>query len=232
MVVIRYLSPVLVFLVIGACSSALQWGPETHVVRSGETVYSIAFRYGIDQRDLMGWNDLDSSGLIFKGQRLRLTAPDGYKRTSSRVSTAGRPKPAAPVRLPPASGSGNAVRVTWGWPTRGSVVTGFGATAKTQSGIHIAGKRGQPIHAAAGGEVVYAGSGLPGYGQLLIIKHTSDYLSAYGNNQALLVAEGEQVRGGQLIAKMGDGTSQRSILHFEIRRAGQPVNPLRYLPKR
>ena len=97
--------------------------------------------------------------------------------------------------------------------------------------MHIGGKRGQSIVAAARGEVVYAGSGLPGYGQLLIIKHTSDYLSAYGHNQTLLVGEGDQVQGGQVIARMGEGPGQRPLLHFEIRRGGQPANPLGYLPK-
>ncbi len=228
---VRSLSLICVLVVVTACSSALRWAPETHIVASGDTVYSIAFRYGIDQRDLIGWNRLSASGLIFRGQRLRLTAPDGYRRAKTASATRRR-KAAAPTRRTSPPGQAAAVRVTWRWPTQGSVSSGFGATAKTQSGIHITGKRGQSVQAAASGEVVYAGSGLPGYGKLLIIKHTSDYLSAYGHNQALLVGEGDKVRSGQLIARMGNGPGQRSLLHFEIRRAGQPVNPLGYLPKR
>jgi lipoprotein NlpD len=226
MFAVRSLAPLLACLVLGACASALQWAPETHVVRSGETVYSIAFQYGIDQRDLLRWNQLDNNGLIFAGQRLQLTAP-----TSSSSSTQRRPSSSAPDRPPPSSGQTRDVAVTWRWPTAGPVIAGFGATAKTQSGLHIAGKRDQPIQAAASGEVVYAGSGLPGYGQLLIIKHSSVYLSAYGHNQRLLVDEGDRVKGGQLIARMGEGPGQRPLLHFEIRRQGKPVNPLGYLPR-
>jgi len=232
MVIVRYALPVLVCLVIGGCGSALRWEPETHVVRSGETVYSIAFQYGIDQRDLIGWNGLSADGLIFTGQRLRLTPPDGYRPPRPAAST-NRPRgPVASHRRTSPSGPVAAPPVKWRWPTSGPVIAGFGATAKTQSGVHIAGKRGQKIYAAAGGVVVYAGSGLPGYGQLLIIKHSSDYLSAYGHNQKLMVGEGDRVKSGQLIARMGEGPGQRPLLHFEIRRSGEPVNPLKYLPKR
>jgi lipoprotein NlpD len=226
---VRSLAPLLACLVLGACSSALQWTPETHVVRSGDTVYSIAFQFGIDQRDLIRWNQLDNNGLVFAGQRLRLTAPAS---SSSSSSSDRQQVSSAPDRPATASGQTSAAPVTWRWPTEGKVIAGFGATAKTQSGVQIAGKRNQPIQAAAGGEVVYAGSGLPGYGQLLIIKHSSAYLSAYGHNQKLLVDEGDRVKGGQAIARMGEGPGQRPILHFEIRRQGKPVNPLGYLPKR
>ncbi len=237
MAIARILSLAAICLMLNACSSALNWAPQTHVVKSGETVYSIAFQYGIDQRELIGWNRLSPNGLIFAGQKLRLTAPDGYVAQRSSAPTAQRRPPAR------SSGSGSSrsgsspsrpstTSVKWRWPTQGSVIAGFGATAKTQSGVHIGGKRGQSIVAAARGEVVYAGSGLPGYGQLLIIKHTSDYLSAYGHNQTLLVGEGDKVQSGQVIARMGEGPGQRPLLHFEIRRGGQPANPLGYLPKR
>ena len=239
MLVIRHLAPVLVCLLMCACTSALRWAPETHVVQSGETVYSIAFQYGIDQRDLIGWNQLGSGGLIFSGQRLRLTAPNAYTSGPSSSSSSSRASSPAsskarrqePVRRSP-PGQSAAAAVKWRWPTEGLIIAGYGATAKTQSGIQIAGKRRQPIYAAASGEVVYAGSGLPGYGQLLIIKHNSGYLSAYGHNQKLMVGEGDRVQAGQQIAMMGDGPGQRPLLHFEIRYSGQPVNPLGYLPKR
>ncbi len=230
MFVVRHLALVLVCLILGACSSALRWSPETHIVQSGETIYSIAFQNGIDQRDLIGWNKLDSGELIFAGQRLRLTAPEGYVPGRSSSSSATTTRRQEPVRRS-SSGQSGAAAVKWRWPTEGSVISAFGATAKTQSGIHIAGKRRQPIVAAASGEVVYAGNSLPGYGQLLIIKHTSNYLSAYGHNQKLLVGEGDRVQAGQVIAKMGDGPGQRPLLHFEIRRSGKPVNPVSYLPK-
>lgn len=227
----RTLLPVVACLLLGACSGALRWAPESHVVRSGDTVYSIAFRYGIDQRDLIGWNKLNADGLIFQGQRLRLSPPNGY--TASRSAPPRRrAEPDVPVRRESPPARSVATRVSWRWPSGGRIIAGFGGTAKTQSGVHIAGKRGEAIRAAAGGEVVYAGSGLPGYGQLLIIKHTADFLSAYGHNESLLVGEGDRVQGGQVIARMGDGPGQRPLLHFEIRRAGQPVNPLGYLPRR
>jgi len=236
MLAVRQLAPVLaclipVILVLSACSSALQWTPETHIVRSGDTVYSIAFQYGIDQRDLIAWNRLNTDGLIFPGQRLRLTAPGGSspQRTSApSSSTVGRREP---VR-PPGAGSAAGAPLKWRWPTDGRVIAGFGSTPKTQSGIHIGGKLRQPIRAAAAGEVVYAGSGLPGYGQLLIIRHTPAYLSAYGHNRKLLVGEGDRVQAGQQIAQMGEGPGRRPLLHFEIRRSGRPVNPLGYLPNR
>jgi lipoprotein NlpD len=114
----------------------------------------------------------------------------------------------------------------------GTVLEAFGASPKTQSGMQIAGRRGQPVRAASGGQVVYAGSGLQTYGQLVIIKHNATYLSAYGYNEALLVSEGQQVTGGQQIARLGEGPGRKPMLHFEIRRNGQPVNPLAFLPSR
>jgi len=120
----------------------------------------------------------------------------------------------------------------WQWPATGKVVKAFGQSPQTESGIQIAGRWHQAILAAAGGVVVYAGSGLPGYGHLLIIKHNAAYLSAYGHNDALLVKEGEHVRKGQKIARMGEGPGRRPLLHFEIRKNGRPVDPIRYLPAR
>lgn len=240
MAAVRILLLITSCLMLAACSSALRWDPQTrmqtraqtHTVQSGQTVYSIAFQYGIDQRDLIGWNGLGTGGLIFAGQRLRLTAPDGYSSQRSSAPAARRQAPSASPRSAPPPGRIASTPVQWRWPTDGKVIAGFGATAKTQSGVQIAGRRGQPVVAAARGEVVYAGNGLPGYGNLLIIKHSSDYLSAYGHNQKLLVAEGDQVQAGQLIARMGEGPGQRPLLHFEIRRSGQPADPLAYLPKR
>ena len=220
---------VIACLWLGACSSALNWTPETHVVAPGETVYQIAFRYRLDQADLIGWNRLGSGGLIFVGQELRLTPPPGYSgsRSSSTASSGSRSTSSKP-RPPPRQASA----VSWQWPTAGNVVAGFGTTAKTQSGMHIGGKLKQSINAASAGEVVYAGSGLPGYGQLLIIKHSEAYLSAYGHNEKLLVREGDRVSAGQKIARMGEGPGQRPVLHFEIRKWGKPVNPMGYLPRR
>jgi lipoprotein NlpD len=108
----------------------------------------------------------------------------------------------------------------------------YGESPKTESGIRIAGQDGQNVFAVAAGEIVYAGSGLASYGQLLIIKHNQTWLSAYGFNSRLLVAEGQKVSAGQNIALMGRDAAGKAVLHFEIRRNGQPVDPLKYLPKR
>jgi len=115
------------------------------------------------------------------------------------------------------------------WPARGKLVTGFSDTANLK-GIDIAGKAGQPVLASAAGKVVYAGTGLRGYGKLVIVKHNADYLSAYAHNREILVKEGQQVTKGQKIAEMGNTDSDQVKLHFEIRQRGKPVDPLRFLP--
>lgn len=232
---VRQVFPILLVVVLAGCSSALRWTPEFHEVKAGETVYSIAFRYGLDQRELATWNSLDRNGLIHPGQKLRLSPADGPG-SAKTPSTARRD--AASSGQPGNDAGGTAAAKpaqqvsSWQWPTVGTVISGYGASAKTQSGIQIAGQQRQPVVAAAAGEVVYSGSGLPGYGQLLIIKHNADYLSAYGHNESLLVAEGDNVKPGQRIARMGTGSGKRPVLHFEIRRHGEPVDPMRYLPRR
>ena len=118
----------------------------------------------------------------------------------------------------------------WQWPTAGNVKRGFNNTA-SKKGINIAGRLGQPVYAASGGDVVYSGSGLVGYGNLVIIKHDDVFLSAYGHNRRLLVKEGEKVKPGQMIAEMGETAKDGALLHFEIRQEGKPVDPMRYLPK-
>jgi len=216
-------------VVVLSCSSALRWQPDTHVVAAGETIYSIAFRYDIDQRDLMAWNGIDNAALIFPGQRLRLSPSGGggQAKASGGQSTGATGSTGAP-RPPPRA----AQSVAWLWPTDGVVIAGYGASTKTQSGIHIGGQRGQPVRAASAGRIVYAGTGLAGYGHLLIVKHNDDYLSAYGHNDRLLAKEGDVVAAGDKIASMGIGPGRRPLLHFEIRRSGEPVDPIRYLPKR
>jgi lipoprotein NlpD len=122
--------------------------------------------------------------------------------------------------------------VTWRWPGKGSLVGTFVAGDQTRQGIDVAGKAGDPVLAAADGEVVYSGNGLLGYGELIIVKHNANFLSAYGHNRKRLVQEGDKVKGGQQIAEMGSSASSRDELHFEIRKNGKPVNPLDYLPAR
>ncbi|MGH8727000.1 MAG: peptidoglycan DD-metalloendopeptidase family protein [Burkholderiales bacterium] len=134
------------------------------------------------------------------------------------------PKPEAAVPAPPQDGED---AVDWGWPAKGKILSPFSDSAK---GVDIAGKAGQPVVATAGGKVVYSGSGLRGYGKLIIIKHNKTYLSAYAHNKSIFVKEGETVVKGQKIAEMGNSDSEEVKLHFEIRRLGKPVDPLRYLP--
>lgn len=217
-----YCALILSALLLASCSgSALRWTPDYHTVRSGETLYSIAHSYHLDYRQLAQWNRLGDGSVIRDGQRLRLTPPNGVDKSASAGAQAtksqSRPAVAAPA---------------WRWPTLGSVYLNFGASPKTESGIRIAGEKGQAISSAAAGEVVYAGNGLASYGNLVIIKHNESWLSAYGFNSVLLVREGQMVGAGQSIARMGQDATGRPVLHFEIRRDGQPMDPVRYLPPR
>lgn len=137
-----------------------------------------------------------------------------------------KPEPKADTKAEPANGE----KIDWAWPTSGKIIAGFNDTSS--KGVDIAGKPGDPVLAAAGGRVVYAGTGLRGYGKLVIVKHDNSFLSAYAHNQNLLVKEGQAVTKGQKIAELGDTDSDRPKLHFEIRRQGKPVDPGKYLPPR
>ena len=221
---VRASAVVLVMLAITACSSSgWQAQPEQHVVRKGETLYSIAWRYGNDPADIARWNRLGDGSLIYPGQVLRMSPPDGIPSTTraSRPSTR-QSLPSIPEQPSPA----------WAWPTRGRISVEFGGKPGSGTGVLIDGRTGQAIIAAASGRVVYAGSGLIGYGQLIILKHNDTYLSTYGYTASLLVKEGEQVKKGQRIATMGEGPERKPRLHFEIRRNGEPVNPRQHLPAR
>jgi lipoprotein NlpD len=219
----------LLLVLVTACSTPSSWhdNPQTHIVRKGETLFSIAWRYGKSANDLARWNRLGDGSLIYPGQRLRLTGPAAStRRSASTGSTTKSPPPRSlpsiPAEPPP----------TWAWPTSGRIDVNFGAKPGTGTGVLINGKSGQSIHAAASGRVVYAGSGLIGYGKLIILKHNDTYLSAYGYNASLLAKEGDQIKRGQKIATMGEGPERKPRLHFEIRRNGKPVNPRQYLPAR
>jgi len=212
-------------LLLAACGSGGGWRepPAEHIVRRGETLFSIAWRYGKDPADLARWNRLGDGSLIYPGQAIRLTPPAASSRSTA--STQGRsrqPLPSIPAQPAPA----------WTWPTNGRIGVEFGGKPGSGTGILIDGRAGQAIVAAASGRVVYAGGGLIGYGQLIILKHNDTYLSAYGHNARLLVKEGQTVARGQQIATMGEGPERKPRLHFEIRRNGKPVDPRQYLPAR
>ncbi len=221
----RFLILCFCLLVLQSCGGQSRWDDErqTHIVRKGETLYSIAWRYGKDPDDVARWNRLGDGSLIYPGQVLRLKpgASSGSRSASTRRAPS-RPLPSIPEQPAP----------KWSWPTSGRINVEFGAKPGTGTGVLINGKAGQTIYAAASGHVVYAGSGLIGYGKLIILKHNDTYLSAYGYNASLLVKEGENIKKGQRIAKMGEGPERKARLHFEIRRNGRPVDPRRYLPRR
>jgi lipoprotein NlpD len=189
----------------------------THVVARGETLYAIAFRYEQDYHRLATVNHLTSPYTLHAGQVITLK------------SNMHHPKASPSTR---ASKSSSTLTTSgWRWPVHGTVVTSF-VPHKGQKGIDISGRKGQKIRAASSGVVAYAGNGLPGYGNLIILKHDKQYLTAYGYNQRNLVREGQSVTSGQVIADMGVVNRRFWGVHFEIRRLGEPVNPLVYLKKK
>jgi lipoprotein NlpD len=149
--------------------------------------------------------------------------------TPAEASAPPTPPAAAPAERTEAAPANDSDGLAWGWPTKGTVIAGFNENGGPK-GVHIAGSLGQPIVASAPGRVVYTGSGLRGYGNLVIIKHNDTYLSAYAHNRSVLVKQGENVAKGQKIAEMGDSDASRVMLHFEIRRMGKPVDPIKFLP--
>jgi lipoprotein NlpD len=221
-------------LIVGICIALLVYGcssnkelqragASSHIVQKGDTLYSISFRYGIDFKQLARWNRVSPPYTIFPGQRIRLFPRAGDHRqvakTTNKKSTTPKAKPKVAAAKPPGD---------WRWPVKGKVVEKFSANNK---GIDIAAKAGTPVVATSAGKVVYAGSGLRGYGNLLIIKHNRSYFSAYAHSQRLLVAEGSQVKAGQKIAEVGNTGTDRDKLHFEIRKDGNPKDPLKFLPR-
>jgi len=227
-----------------------------HVVEPGETLYSIGFLYGYDYREIAQWNGIPPPYALNAGQVLRVAPPQAGSPPAKAQPKPPARKPApvvGPVKVVPRVVDRAETPVVkpvaplpvtrptlslpknprWQWPVKSrKVLQTFSANDPGRKGIDIAGRRGNPVYAAAAGRVVYAGSGLVRYGQLIIIKHNEKYLSAYAHNDKLRVEEGDVVAAGQRIADMGSSGAQRPMLHFEIRRNGKPVNPLRYLPQR
>ncbi len=230
-----------------------------HIVNRGDTLYGVAWRYGLDYRNVARWNNISQPYTIYPGDRIRLRPPTGRSVAAAAKATQGSPspplsrssdskKPSPPLpraeakqqpeqrRQAAAKPAGRDKQVAadgpvqWSWPTRGELVRAKSPTG--EKGIKISGRLKQPIAAAAAGRVVYSGSGLIGYGKLIIIKHNATYLSAYAHNNELLVKEGDSVKGGQQIATMGAASDGAAALHFEIRRDGQPIDPLQHLPDR
>ena len=207
--------------------------PGYYTVKPGDTMIRIGLENGQNWRDVSRWNRLENPNLIEVGQVLRVVPP-----VSESVAVLTRPvlpgsvavTPPTAVRPGSDASSGSDEDVGWIWPAQGTMVAGFDE-AKNK-GLDISGKSGDPVVASADGRVVYSGSGLRGYGNLIILKHNNTFLTAYAHNKTLLVKEDQTVKRGQKIAEMGNSDADKVKLHFEIRRQGKPVDPAKYLPPR
>ena len=215
-----------------------------HIVRRGETLFSISWLYSRDYKELASTNGIKEPYTIYPGQTLSLAvaqrsqpkavvpppekpAPKPVQQVAQKQQTVKKqPENSSSKTAPVISSSG------WNWPAEGRVISGYSVRVPVNQGIDIGGNLGDPVRAAADGEVVYAGSELSGYGRLIILKHNSSYLSAYAHNRELFVREGNSVKAGQKIAEIGSTGTTEPKLHFEIRRDGKPVDPMGYLPKR
>jgi lipoprotein NlpD len=262
-----------------AVPAAIHPNTAEYIVKKGDTLYSIAFRYGMDYRQLAALNGIGSHYSIYPGQPLRLkpatvpskesivrdssivapkpiitstrqtvaankpvSKPKPQSQTATKTPIKSTAKPSSSTAKPPVKTTTtnkkpeikttSSGKIYWKWPTNGKVLNTFKTSGVINKGIDIAGSRGLAIKAAASGKVVYAGNGLLGYGNLVIIDHNQQFLSAYAHNSRVLVKENDMVKTGQKIAEMGSSGADRVMLHFEIRRDGKPVDPLRYLPKR
>ena len=271
---LAWIMPVLLIFSLGGCNKT--WAPVedrsstrgdypdtqdgNYRVRRGDSLHAIAFRFGLDWREIARWNGIDAPYVIHPGQELRLSpgpvragvttsaagpSPTATERAVERPSDQPKSQPAAkppepktvtqPAARTPAAG-GTPVSIAdpskWLWPAEGRILSTFKAGDPARNGIEIAGEEGQAVRASAAGEVVYSGAGLIGYGELIIIKHSDRMLSAYAHNRKRLVAEGQAVSAGEKVGEMGRDDRNRAMLHFEIRRDGEPQDPLRFLPKR
>lgn len=219
-----------VIVAVSACdTSALRWKtaqgsviepshqtatPKTHTIQSGETLYSISWRYGLDYKKVAVWNQLGENYTIFPGGKLRLTPNSPSQR---------KWQPRGSLKL---------ITKHWQWPHNGQIVTNYGVKKHQRSGIDIATKPTDPVRSVADGKVVYSGGGLRNYGLVVIVEHPQEILSMYAYNEGLLVSVGERIKKGQILALAGRSPQGEPRLHFEIRQAGKPMDVLKYLPKR
>lgn len=205
-----------------------------HHVKAGETLYSIAFEYGRDHRDIARWNQIRKPYTIFPKQKIRIIPiSSDSQRTKPFIQS--RSQASTSQKNISVNNKVNYIadsKLKWQWPTKGKVIRTFSIRDPGRRGIDIEGRKGQPVSAAAAGKVVYRGKGLRGYGNLIIVKHNETHFSAYAHTENVAVKEGEKVKLGQRLADMGNTNSDNTKLHFEIRRNGKPVNPIKYLPRR
>lgn len=236
----------------GRAAPAAEASAGGYVVKKGDTLYSIALDHGLDYRDLVSWNALENPNLIRVGQSLRVSATGGSSpepvavarpvtqpapvevrpvTAPSAPAATGKVAPAPPpVVVTPATTASAGDGVDWGWPLSGKIIAPF--VEGGGKGIDLAGRAGEPVLAAAAGTVSYVGSGLRGYGQLVVLRHNTQLLSVYAHNSRILVKEKQAVTKGQVIAEVGSSDTESPRLHFEIRQLGKPVDPLKYLPPR
>lgn len=229
-----------------AAPAALAPAPDGfYRVRRGDTLIGISLDHGVAWRDIAAWNQIDNPNLIEVDQLLRVrppastgiasaprTAPDPKQQSEVRPLAAAKPaptpQPAPPAVTAPTAKAAEGIQLAW--PAQGQVITQFADPG--YKGIALAGAEGDPILAASDGRVVYSGNGLRGYGNLVIVKHEGDFLTAYAHNKTILVSEGQTVKRGQKIAELGKTDSDIPKLHFEVRRSGKPVDPLKFLAQR
>ena len=224
---------------------------DSYKVKAGETLYSIAWRSGIDFRHLARINNINKPYQIFPGQELSLqSSADLGSRSSDDQKNKVKPKIHKKTIANKNSEEYGKTQQDhedtnklkkdpfpskvrkWRYPSNGNIIEGYSTKENGHNGLDFGGKTGDPIIAAADGKVVYAGGALRGYGNLVIVKHNDDYLSAYAHNRKITVNENDWVKAGQVIAEMGDTGTNRVKLHFEIRYRGRSVNPAKYLPKK
>lgn len=219
-------------MLLAGCASNSE-RPATYLVKRGDTLYSIAFRHKLDYQELARWNRIGRDYVIHPGQMLRLYPPSGSTARAAPKAggkvAGGKTPPKRPAPRRPAIPAGPPVK--WQWPVDGGTAM-LTSRPNGGHGLMIVGTRGEEIRSAGSGRVVYTGSGLLGYGQLIIVKHDETYLSAYGHLQSVLIEEGDAVAAGQRIATMGNGPQGSPLLYFEIRVNGAPGNPLSLLPQR
>ncbi len=219
--------------------SSYRAGSRYYKVQKGDTLYAIAWQTANDFENLVRWNRLKHPFVIYPGQSLLVKAPKKTATNKPKTQTTKKPLPHKTVttskpkpvtaKTPAAKYKSN---LRWNWPVNGRVIGGFKSGDDTKKGVMLSGKIGDPVKAAESGKVVYSGSGLIGYGKLIIIKHNNKYLSAYGFNSKIFVKEGSWITKGEKIALLGQSDKGVPALHFEIRKNGSPVNPVALLPRR
>jgi len=228
-------------------ANRVQNSPLSYQVKPGDTMFAIAWRFGWDYKKLAKANAINSPYTIYVGQVIYFNEINDNSAIKVPIQKGAVKKPIVIAKETPKKQPSSVSKIVdnslklkaytgsksvkWSWPLRGKLIQVFANKAGASNGIDLSSSLGQPVKAASSGIIVYSGSGIQGYGKLVVVKHNNTFLSAYAYNSRILVAEGARVNAGQVIAEVGKGPQLDPRLHFEIRKNGKPVNPLRYLPK-